>query len=75
MEKVTVIKNSQVVGEVYFNKYSGVWVAQLDKAISIRSQSFLTQAEAVKALEEFEPSQLEDNKELALLDSLAKGLL
>lgn len=72
MDKTQVTKNGKPVGEVYYNPYSELWVAQLDKAISLRSQSFLTKEKAIEALENFEPSQLSGNIELMQVDAMAK---
>lgn len=72
MEKVQVTKNGKPVGEVYYNPYSELWVAQLDRSISLRSQSFLTKEKAIEALENFEPSQLSGNPELNQLDVMTK---
>jgi len=62
-----VIKDGLLVGHVYQSS-NGLWVAQLDKAISIRSQSYLTEGEAIKALEGFNLNQLNNNPSLEALD-------
>ena len=69
MEATKVYQDERLIGEVYLGS-NGLWVAQLDRAISIRSQSFRTQEEAINALGTFKPEQLAGNPELAQLEVL-----
>ena len=58
MVRITVEVNNRVIGEVYPS--NGVWVAELDKSISMRSESHLTWDKAVDALVNFKVEQLEE---------------
>lgn len=53
---INITKNEKPLGAVYF--YVDRWIAQLDKSISYRSQSFKTKEQAIDALLHFKLNQL-----------------
>jgi hypothetical protein len=69
-DRIDVTRNGQRIGYVY--KSNDVFIAQLDKSISIRSQSFTTEEKAIQALENFEPSQLASDPHLMALEQTIK---
>lgn len=64
--RIDVYRNGQRIGYVYH--YVDRYVAQLDKSISIRSQSFNTEEKAIQALKNFDPVQLQGNPDLMAME-------
>lgn len=71
-DRIEVYRGNTRIGYVYF--YVDRYIAQLDKAISIRSQSFTSEAKAIEALKNFEPSQLASDPSLMAMEHTIKVL-